>query len=211
MGASRVIFTARGFFYFTIVIAVITYCGFFEIVPKLYMVAIGAAIVAIGEAIRIYAAGYIGLVGRCLSVRTDSLQTGGPYAYVRNPIYLANYTWAIGYCIMAIDPMVFAEFGPAAQWYFVIPAYAFVILSVIYFKIIPHEEEALREKYGEEYCEYCTKVRRIVPHIRNPPDGTPGRCDIELGLKNDKHTIAMHIFFVIMIISLPWWYAILPP
>ena len=101
-------------------------------------------------------------------------------------------------------------FSAASTSYFLIPIYTIIVLSVLYFKIIPHEEKALREKYGEEYIDYCKKVRKIIPHIRNPLQDCPGRCDLELGLKNDAQAIAMHVFLIGMLITLPWWYAIIP-
>ena len=75
----------------------------------------------------------------------------GPYQYVRNPM---------------ISGLVFVLFGeallllswPHAQW-----ATTFLVVNLIYIPLI--EEQMMRERFGDDYKEYCRHVRRILPRL----------------------------------------------
>src|SRR6185503_6872573 len=70
----------------------------------------GLALAALGEALRIWAAGYL--------VKTKQLITGGPYAHVRNPLYLGRLLILTGVAIAARMPW-FANLGVLAIGYVV--------------------------------------------------------------------------------------------
>lgn len=61
----------------------------------------GTCIVLLGLSIRFWAAGYIKHHRVDRIVNTPTLVTGGPYAHVRNPLYLANRLIALGFCVMS--------------------------------------------------------------------------------------------------------------
>ena len=112
--------------------------------PTLESIALGLPFVVAGEAIRIWAAGYIR--------KLATLTTAGPYALCRNPIYVGMFLVSIGYLAMCSRP---------AAW----------IVGVIYFWLfhggaVLHEEKLLREKFGEAYEAYCREVPRFVPRLR---------------------------------------------
>ncbi len=77
----------------------------------------------------------------------------GFYRYVRNPMYLGFAAGWIGLWI------VFAR----ANWAAIIAVSA-VALGVDLF-VMFYEEPALRSKFGEEYLEYCSNVRRWLPRL----------------------------------------------
>ncbi|UCG00798.1 MAG: isoprenylcysteine carboxylmethyltransferase family protein [Candidatus Heimdallarchaeota archaeon] len=84
-----------------------------------------------------------------LHIREEqSLITTGPYRYVRHPMYTALITVGIGLSLLF------------ASWYFGLPFG--VTIMVIIFRI-KREEEAMNEKFGEEYIQYIQRTKRFIP------------------------------------------------
>ena len=108
--------------------------------------ATGAALVAAGSALRAWAT----LYNRYAQGRErKSLATGGPYSWLRNPLYVANSLVLLG--------------GVAAsgRWAW-LPA-AGLWFALVYTLTIRHEERRLLEKYGPAYATYCARVARWLP------------------------------------------------
>ena len=80
---------------------------------------------------------------------TSVLITQGMYRYSRNPMYL-------GLLLLIIAATIW--FG---TWFGIIISLLFILLMNI-LQIIPEEEEALLQIFGEEYLEYKKKVRRWI-------------------------------------------------
>ncbi len=78
--------------------------------------------------------------------RPSRLVTGGPFAWSRNPIYVAL---TAGYCGAAL---LLARAWPLL----LLPAPVTIIDRVF----IPFEEGQLRQIFGDNYGDYCRRVRR---------------------------------------------------
>src|SRR5438132_122802 len=63
-------------------------------------VAMGSALVAVGEAVRLWGVAHAGSVTRTREVGAPSLVTSGPYAHTRNPLYLGNLFMTAGFTIV---------------------------------------------------------------------------------------------------------------
>jgi protein-S-isoprenylcysteine O-methyltransferase Ste14 len=114
----------------------------------------------IGEGIRIWAVGFSGITTRSNKIEAPELVTSGPYAHVRNPIYVGNFISWMGFCI--------ASTGSAPLWAtFII--YGITIFSniLIYGTIIPLEEEFLENKFGEVYRKYKKAVPSVIPTLKS--------------------------------------------
>jgi protein-S-isoprenylcysteine O-methyltransferase Ste14 len=78
------------------------------------------------------------------------LVTGGPYRWIRHPLY-------------TIGSSVFVSFGMMADNWFIA---ALGILTFILMAIrTPKEEANLVEKFGEEYREYMKTTGRFLPYL----------------------------------------------
>ena len=69
--------------------------------PAIISLIIGFIVSASGELLRIWAVSYAGSETRTTKLGASVLVTQGPYAYVRNPLYLGNLLIYFGVSIMA--------------------------------------------------------------------------------------------------------------
>jgi len=111
----------------------------------------GALVVALGEAIRLWAVHHIGAISRTRSDRLGPLVSSGPFAVVRNPLYVGNVLLWAGFAISAN----LVWFAPVA----------IVLLALEYHAIVRWEEGLLAERIGEPYAEYVARVPRWVPSL----------------------------------------------
>ena len=100
----------------------------------------GAALASLGLLIRALASGQV--------KKDRELTTTGPYAYVRNPLYLGSIMLAIGFALAAGD-----------VWIAVLLLLYFV---VIYVPVIRAEQIYLREQFPG-YAEYTRRVPSLLP------------------------------------------------
>jgi protein-S-isoprenylcysteine O-methyltransferase Ste14 len=77
------------------------------------------------------------------------LTTTGPYAYVRNPIYIGNTIMLIGAVIMS-----------ELLW---LAPFMLIYCVAGYNVVVQFEESHLLDKYGASYGEYLSKVPRWFP------------------------------------------------
>ncbi len=77
----------------------------------------------------------------------DKLITTGVFAFSRNPIYVAFASILIGQFLIFPNWILLAYVG-AATW--------------LFHRQVLREEEFLNQRYGREYTEYCSRVRRYI-------------------------------------------------
>lgn len=92
----------------------------------------GAAVVAAGEAIRVWAAGHL--------EKSREVTTSGPYRFTRHPLYLGSAIITLGF-VMASRSIAVAII-------------AAVYLGLTYTAAIRREERFLTAQFGEAYPDY---------------------------------------------------------
>jgi protein-S-isoprenylcysteine O-methyltransferase Ste14 len=137
----------------------------------------GGGLVVAGQALRFWAVGCIGRY-RGERVGAVALTTWGPYAFVRNPLYVGNGLIGLGWGLMA-------GFLPTAV--FVI---TFVLLYTVL--IVPHEEAFLSEKFGEEYGRYKETTGRFFPRAW-PGGRIAGPFDKGVLWTSERHSLLMTV------------------
>ena len=116
---------------------------------SLIAVLAGAATVAIGETVRLWAVRHIGVISRTRSDRLGPLVRSGPFGLVRNPLYVGNLLLWIGFAISA-----------GMLWFVPI---ILVVVGAEYHAIVRWEEGHLEERLGESYRTYKAEVGRWLP------------------------------------------------
>lgn len=123
----------------------------------------GVALTAVGEAIRLWGVHHIGAISRTRSDRLGPLIDTGPFAYVRNPLYIGNILLWVGFALAAglpwLAPIVVA------------------LLAVEYHWIVEWEEGLLVSRLGAAYQEYTRRVPRWIPHGNRGRRGIRGAVD----------------------------------
>ena len=124
--------------------------------PSALGIVAGVPLAVAGELLRCWAVGYSGVTTRHDAVTAPKLVTAGPYAYVRNPLYIGNFVTALGFAIAFTG-----KNSPFER--FALVAGSLAAMAAVYAIIVPHEEAFLQLKFGEEYERYRERVPRIIP------------------------------------------------
>jgi protein-S-isoprenylcysteine O-methyltransferase Ste14 len=113
----------------------------------------GIVLVAIGEAIRLWGVRHIGAISRTRSDRLGPLVASGPFALIRNPLYVGNIVLWVGFALSArliwLAPLIAA------------------ILAFEYHAIVRWEERLLDERLGGRYRAYAGQVPRWIPAMNS--------------------------------------------
>lgn len=119
---------------------------------------LGVALVAAGETVRLWAVHHIGVISRTRSDRLGPLISTGPFAHVRNPLYLGNIALWVGFTL-AVGLLWLAPI-------------VCLLLAFEYHAIVRWEEELLLARVGAPYRDYLAAVPRWVPRLV-PPTRAP--------------------------------------
>lgn len=152
----------------------------------------GALAMLAGESLRIWAVGYAGSATRTTrGVGGEVLVVTGPFAHVKNPLYLGNFFISLGVCIMAWAWM---------PWMLLLYVALFVVQ---YAMIVSLEEEHLREQFGKEYAVYAAEVPRFVPRI--PARPTDQVLEFRLGsaMRSERSTLG-NMLLVAVVLGVRW-------
>jgi protein-S-isoprenylcysteine O-methyltransferase Ste14 len=114
--------------------------------------AAGLCLVLTGLGVRVLAAGFAGRHTRSSKIEGSKLATAGPYAHVRNPIYLGSVVLGFGMVLLIGDRRLLV---PCA-----------LTFLALYFGLIPAEEEFLGQKFQQEYEAYSRHVPRLLPRLK---------------------------------------------
>ncbi|NIT35205.1 MAG: hypothetical protein GTN49_01700 [candidate division Zixibacteria bacterium] len=116
---------------------------------------LGAALVAVGAALRFWAAGYAAPENRSAGGPLGFL-TAGPYAWVRNPLHLGNVAAAVGLSLWAGGLLPWLPLATAA-------------LLVCYYSLIKRAEEEGTWRFSWEYRGYRATVPVWLPRFVPQP------------------------------------------
>jgi protein-S-isoprenylcysteine O-methyltransferase Ste14 len=119
-----------------------------------YPIIIGLIITIIGQAIRGATIGlaYIIRGGKDKKVYDEDLVTTGIFAHCRNPLYVGNILMLAGVGILS-NSLLYVVI--------MIPFFLFVFQSIVL-----AEENFLRNKFGEQFSNYCARVNRWIPNFK---------------------------------------------
>jgi protein-S-isoprenylcysteine O-methyltransferase Ste14 len=111
----------------------------------------GPLLTLAGEALRLWAVRHIGVISRTRADRSGPLVETGPFAIVRNPLYVGNVLIWSGMACWAG-----ALWAVPLSWLIFVPYY--VLIS-------RWEESLLEARFGDPYRTYQQRVRAWLPYL----------------------------------------------
>jgi protein-S-isoprenylcysteine O-methyltransferase Ste14 len=136
----------------------------------------GAALCLFGAFWRIWGCGHLR--------KNQAVITSGPYAHVRNPLYLGTLLNLFGFCLAAGHPVIVYGFLPVG-------------LLVFTFYYVPKKErvesERLRKRFGQEFETYHAAVPGYLPRITRWPQAGTERMSWPLVVENSEVETALLI------------------
>lgn len=107
---------------------------------------LGLALLLSGLIVRSWSAGTLN--------KSRELTTFGPYALVRNPLYVGSFFMMMGFCILCRDwPTLLFVAGP---------------MSYLYWKQVRMEEEKLSRFFPAQWSDYVQQTPRFIPRRFTP-------------------------------------------
>jgi protein-S-isoprenylcysteine O-methyltransferase Ste14 len=126
------------------------------------------------------------------TVNAERLVTWGPFAFVRNPLYLGNGLIGLGWA--------FAGNTLVGVAFFLLLFFLLYILL-----IIPHEERFLEDRFGLAFAAYRAKTGMILP-VRMPlREELRGAFDVSVLWRSECHSLYVTVLGSAFIFSRLWW------
>jgi len=150
--------------------------------------AAGIGLCAAGQALRAWVLGQVpdGTSGQNERLIATELNTSGPYARTRNPLYLGNLLITLGLCVVAHDPVLLAL--------------AAILFAAQYRAIVAAEESFLRGRFGARFEEYCARVPRFWPRLR-APGGAAQPWSWRRALRKEHNPLAAWAALVVLLLA----------
>ena len=148
---------------------------------------IGITLVGLGEAIRIWSAGHLR--------KNENLTVTGPYAYVKNPLYIGSILITTGFCILADNIYILAA-----------ATLAFCFHYIPYKKRV--EGERLKRIFGSRYEDYDQKVPDYLPRWSRYSE-EKASWSFKAFMENSEGGILLLIVVgLLAVVSRPYWGAL---
>lgn len=156
--------------------------------PNLPGMLIGIILIILGESIRIWAAGHL--------QKNEVLTVSGPYAYVKNPLYIGTILITIGFCILADNIYLLGA-----------STFMFCFHYIPYKKKV--EGDRLRKIFGSQFEDYDQKVPEYLPRWI-PYSKKKISWRFKWFIENSEEGILLIIIVgILLILSRPFWGSIL--
>ncbi len=154
--------------------------------PVIYL---GFILLTLGELCRVWAVSYAGGRTRTTKVGAPKLCTSGPFAYVRNPLYIGNMIIYSGVVLIAGGPLVLLMLGITLLFFI-----------IQYSLIVSLEQETLTNLFGKEYLIYCENVPALIPRLTPWKDGVIQEAlSFDKVFKPEKNTLLNILLILILI------------
>ena len=131
--------------------------------PGLFSLAVGLPISILGLLLRGWAAGHL--------AKDQRLAETGPYALVRNPLYLGTLLAAAGLAVASRRILLALLFA--------------AVFVLVYLPVIEREEKYLATLFPQ-YPAYAARVPMLLPRFRNRLPATPFRWQLIARTRNTR-------------------------
>ena len=154
---------------------------------------IGFLIALCGELIRFWVVSWAGSETRTTGgVGGTFLIISGPFAYVRNPLYVGNILLYTGLGVMSLALFPYLQI------------ISLIFFLIQYYYIVKEEESFLVKKFGEDFENYLKKVPRFFPrfHAYKINNAEQPEFNLKAGLRSEKRSLQAFVIVTIILIVL---------
>lgn len=156
----------------------------------------GFIVTMLGESIRFWGVAYAGSLTRVTgSVGAPEVVIAGPFAHVRNPLYIGNILMYTGIGVMS---------NALTPW--------LVLTAILYFSfqysfIVSLEEEFLEKEFGQDYIDYKKNVPRFNPRFRSyvHPNQDHQNANWAEGVRSERRTFQAIVLVMILLLLIWIW------
>ena len=115
--------------------------------PSAQSLVVGLIPILLGQALRLWATTHLN--------KNEALTVSGPYAYLRNPLYLGTLLIGVGFAIVAATPLAYALLALFALGYY------------LYYMPYKNRIEGARLEalYGDAFRRYAVAVPSLLPRL----------------------------------------------
>jgi protein-S-isoprenylcysteine O-methyltransferase Ste14 len=152
--------------------------------PSWASIAWASLLLVAGLLIRAVASGHV--------QKDEQLTTSGPYAYVRNPLYLGSVILAVGLAIAS-----------RSWWIALGMALLFV---VVYLPVIISEENFLRSNFPA-FTDYAQHVPRLVPRFPGYHGSVDRSFSAQLYWKHREYNALLGTIGVLVVLIVKLWFS----
>ena len=150
--------------------------------PVLPTLLFGFPVAILGLAVRAWAAGHLR--------KNQQLTVSGPYAFVRNPLYVGTLLTAIGCTIAAAQPYLAACIG--------------VVFLFVYLPVMEQEEQHLAKLFPE-FDAYARRVPQLFPRIPELMPAQRFTWAVYLQNKEQKASYGFAAVYAFLIAKASWF------
>lgn len=147
--------------------------------PDSHSLILGLILSVLGLALRAWAAGHL--------AKNESLAETGPYAFVRNPLYIGTLIAGLGLVIAGRSVILLAVF--------------LAVFLLVYLPVIELEEQHLRKLFPA-YDAYARRIPALRPLLK--PAGPVGQFRPRLYLRNQEYNalLAFLVAVIVLVVKL---------
>ena len=158
-----------------------------------YLLIPGLACIAFGQFFRLWGTGHLH--------KNKVLATGGPYSFVRHPLYVGTFFVILGLAMIAGSRVVLYGLLPIG-----------ILVFLFYYAPKKERRESLRlhRAFGEKFDRYHAAVPGFFPRLTPYPD-REGRFKFDGIIENREYLIALAISFGVAVILVKFFFPDLIP
>jgi len=151
--------------------------------PSLLSRVVSLVALVLGEGVRIWSVAHTGPTTRTRHITASRLALGGPYGYVRHPIYVGNFLLGLGFVgLLTAHPWIWLAYG---------------VLFWLEYTLITDAEEAFLLSRFEVYRTYRERVPRFLPYRGKAwKEGEKG--DFATALRNERSTFLLILAVLVL-------------
>lgn len=160
--------------------------------PGLSFFIVGSLLALFGEAIRVWAAGHL--------EKNKTLTTSGPYAFVRNPLYIGTLFIMMG-ILLASSSLESGSARGKVFLFLLLPLCLLLFFGYYFPYKIRVEGDRMVRRFGEAGKEWASKTPNLIPRLIPYEDRSKKRWQFTLFLKNSELETAFAVVLGLILVG----------